>query len=124
MKQPIEMALRIARENLKEIRTVTEWAEKMGYENPKYFSREFRNYFGNRPLRILNLLRSIKSIELLKTTDKTVFEISYFKVSIGDEKRFCQFLRYHTGYSPRNIRAMKNDEVSKLLEKLRSKIKE
>lgn len=120
----MEQALQIARANLKEIRTVTEWAERMGYNNPKRFSSEFRDHFGERPMKILNILSSIKAIELLTTTDKTVYEIGYFELGIGDEKPFCQFMKYHVGYSPRKIRAIKNGEVGKLMEKLRSKIRE
>lgn len=120
----MEQALQIARENLKEVRTVTEWAERMGYDDPKRFSREFRNHFGERPLRIQNLLKLIRAIELLTTTDKTVYEIGVCELDIGDEKKFCKFMRYHIGNSPRKIRAKKNGEVDRLIEKLRSKIRE
>ncbi len=40
MKQPMEKALQVAQKNLKEIRTVTEWAERMGYDCSKHFLRK------------------------------------------------------------------------------------
>lgn len=80
--------LQIARANLKEIRTVTEWAGKMGYDCPKKFSRNFRNHFGKQPVKILNLLKLIKAIDLLSTTNKTVYEIGFYELGIGDEKPF------------------------------------
>jgi len=124
MKEPMEKALQVAQKNLKEIRTVTEWAERMGYERPKKFSRTFRTYYGERPLKILNTMKCIKAIELLTATDKTVYEIGWCELGIGDEKPFHQYLTYHTEYSPSEIRGMKNGKVNKLVEKLGSKIRE
>lgn len=42
MKRPMEEAEKIARANIKKIRTVTEWAQWMGYDSPKYFARVFK----------------------------------------------------------------------------------
>ena len=118
MKKPMESALQIARENLKKIRMVTEWATVMGYDCPKKFARKFKNHFGERPLKVLNLLKLIKAIQLLRATDKKVYEIGCCELCIGDEKRFYQFIKYHTDYSPREIRDMADTEVIKIVEKL------
>ena len=120
----MEKSLQTAEEFLMEIGTVTEWAEKMGYDNPKKFSIHFREYFGQRPLKVLNTLRLIKAIELLASTDQTVFEIGHYELNIGDEKRLYQFVKYHICYSPREIRDMNKREVSNLIEILGSKIRE
>lgn len=70
MKRPIENAVKIARENLKEIRTVTEWAECMNYCSPSYFSRLFRNHFSLRPKSKLIELRKERFFELIKKPSK------------------------------------------------------
>lgn len=57
--------------------------------------QEIRNYSGERPLRVLNYIKLIKAVELLTTTGKTVYEIGYCILGIGDEKKFCQFMSYH-----------------------------
>lgn len=124
MKLPMDEALQIAQQNLKEIRTVTDWAEKMGYCCSKDFSRRFRNNYQVRPLKILNSIKSMIAIELLSETNKTVYEIGWCELGIGDEKAFWQFMKNHTGCSPRELRAIKSGEVDKVLEKLSSKIRE
>ena len=120
----MEEALQIAQQNLKEIRTVTDWAEKMGYCCSKDFSRRFRNHYQARPSKILNSIKLKKAIQLLLKTNKTIYEIGYCELGIGDEKAFWQYMKYHTGDSPREIKAMENSKVAKVFEKLRSKIKE
>jgi AraC-like DNA-binding protein len=100
MKQPMENALQIARESLKEIRTVTEWAEKMGYENPKYFSRRFKKYYGVPPKPKLVKLRIETFHELIEENpEMSCFEIG-FELGVGDEKELNEYIRYHTKRSP------------------------
>lgn len=84
MKQPMEEALQIAQQHLKEIRTVTDWAEKMGYCCSKDFSRRFRNYYQARPSKILNSIKLKKAIQFLLKTNKTIYEIGYCELGIGD----------------------------------------
>ncbi len=94
-------ALEIARENLKEIRTVTEWAEKMGYDCPKYFSRRFKKYYGVPPKRKLVELRIEKFLELIREDSGiSCFEIG-LKLGIGDEKDLNEYIRYNTNKCPR-----------------------
>lgn len=118
-KLPIENALKVAKENLRRIRTVKDWAESMGYSCTKDFSRRMRNYYKMRPSKSLISLKSIIAIKLLSETEKTVYEIGYCRLGIGDEKKFWQFMRYHTGYSPTEVRAMKKVEVNRLYQKIK-----
>ena len=100
MKQPMEKALQVARENLKEIRTVTEWAERMGYDCPKYFSRRFKKHYGVSPKTKLVEFRIEKFHFLIKENpDMSCFGIG-FELGIGDEADLNEYIRYHTKKSP------------------------
>jgi|AntRauTorckE6833_2_1112554.scaffolds.fasta_scaffold03987_5 transcriptional regulator GlxA family with amidase domain len=88
MSVSITKALEIIKSNNGKISMIEEWASEMGYDSPVKFSWDFRNHFGERPLRILNLLKLIKAVELLTTTNKTVYEIGACELDIGDEKAF------------------------------------
>ncbi|WP_390300908.1 helix-turn-helix domain-containing protein [Gracilimonas halophila] len=96
----MENALQIAQENLKEIRTVTEWAEKMGYNCPKYFSRNFKRLHGTPPKQKLIEFRIEKFHEIVKENpQKSCFEIG-FELGVGDEKDLNRYIRKHTGRPP------------------------
>lgn len=100
MKVPMEKALPIVQQNLKEIRTVTEWAEKMGYENPKYFSRRFKKYYGVPPKPKLVELRVEKFHELIKQDPEiSCFEIGS-ELGVGDEVDLNKYIKSHTGSPP------------------------
>lgn len=99
-KKPIEQAEQIARNNLKEIRTVTEWAEEMGYECPKYFSRNFKRHFGIPPKPKLVEFRIEKFYEIVNENPHvSCFEIG-FELGIGDEKDLNRYIKKHTGRPP------------------------
>ncbi|WP_040516570.1 helix-turn-helix domain-containing protein [Gracilimonas tropica] len=100
MKVPMEMALSVARENLKEIRTVTEWAQKMGYKCPKYFSRKFKKYYGVPPKPKLVELRIEKFHELIREFPEiSCFELG-LELGIGDETDLSKYIKRHTRKYP------------------------
>ncbi|HBQ60832.1 MAG TPA: hypothetical protein DD671_14740 [Balneolaceae bacterium] len=100
MKQPIEKALQVARENLREIRTVGEWADKMGYDSSKYFSRKFKKHFGIPPKPKLVELRIEKFQQIVEDNPHaTCFEVG-FELGIGDEKDLNRYIKNHTGKPP------------------------
>lgn len=100
MKQPMEKALQVAQENLKEIRTVTEWAREMNYDCPKYFSRRFKKYFGVPPKSKLVELRIKKFHEIIRDNPQiSCFEIG-FELGIGDEKQLNRYIKKYTGKPP------------------------
>ncbi len=100
MKQPMEKALQVAQKNLKEIRTVTEWAERMGYDCSKHFLRKFKRYYGIPPKPKLVELRIEKFHEIIKANPQvSCFEIG-FKLGVGDEKDLNRYIRKHTGKPP------------------------
>ncbi|MBD3615528.1 MAG: AraC family transcriptional regulator [Gracilimonas sp.] len=101
MKQPMENALQIARENIKEIRTVTEWAEEMNYNSSKYFSRRFRNHYQARPKLKLIEFRLEKFCELIKEKSEiSCYEIA-FELGLKDDIALNKFIKRHTGKPPR-----------------------
>lgn len=119
MKQPMEEALQIAQQHLKEIRTVKEWAEVMGYPCSKDFSRRFRNHYQERPSKLLKTIKLKKAIQYLINTNKTIYEIGCCELGIGDEKAFWQYMKYHTGYSPRELKSLENSKLVKVLRKIK-----
>lgn len=100
MKQPMERALQVARENLKEIRTVTEWAEKMGYDSPKYFSKRFKKYYGESPKSKLVEIRVNVFHNIVRGNQElSCYEIGQL-LGLGDEDTLNEYIRYHTKRSP------------------------
>lgn len=100
MKQPMENALQIARENLKEIRTVADWAEKMGYDSAKYFSRRFKKYYRVTPKSKLVEIRIEKFHEIISIDPRvSCYEIG-LELGLGDEKVLNEYIRYHTKKNP------------------------
>lgn len=100
MNKPIDQSLDIARENLDQIFTVTEWAKEMNYRCPKYFSRKFRNNFGTRPKTKLIQLRIEKFFELINTNKEiSCYEIA-LELGLKDEVAVNKFIKRHTGKPP------------------------
>ncbi|MEX0724483.1 MAG: helix-turn-helix domain-containing protein [Gracilimonas sp.] len=100
----MEQALRVAREKLKEIRTVTEWAEKMGYECPKYYSNRFKRQYGLSPKPKLVVLRIEKFQKLIKEKPElSCYEIA-LQLGLEDEKVLNKYIKTHTGKAPREWR--------------------
>ena len=98
--QPIEKAVQIASENLKAIRTVSEWAEYMGYAHTKKFSRLFKRNYGMPPKAKLVELRIEKFKEIINDDPHTsCFEIG-FELGVGDEKDLNRYIKKHTGKPP------------------------
>lgn len=109
------------RNNLSEIARVNEWAEHMGYHNPKKFSRFFLRTHGVRPQKVINYVR-IKSIvmHLRDGETRANFDIAQLH-SIPDEKALNNFTKYHTGLCPKEIKSAPSERIQKALEKVGSK---
>ncbi|MCH2450473.1 MAG: helix-turn-helix domain-containing protein [Gracilimonas sp.] len=97
----MEQALKVAQENLREIRTVTEWAQEMGYESPKYFSHRFKKKYGVSPKPKLVELRIDRFYELInQDSEISCFEIGQ-ELGIGGETDLNKYVKNHTGKPPR-----------------------
>lgn len=96
----IEKALKILQANISTIRTVSQWAGKVGYRNQKKFSRDFRKEFGTRPKQKLIEIRLQKFKKCLRN-DSTKINYSIAKeVGLDDEFALYKFLKRHTDLSP------------------------
>ncbi|MCG2588241.1 helix-turn-helix domain-containing protein [Rhodohalobacter sulfatireducens] len=104
---PIEKSIRILQENITKIDRVYEWAEACGFNNPKKFSRLFRNHFGERPSVVMKKMKVDKAIELLSNgEDLSNYEIA-LKIGKRDEKALNHFIRQQTGNPPENYKSKK-----------------
>lgn len=119
MKQnTIHNAVDELKSNLTDVARVFEWADLMGYEDPKRFSEKFLRHYGVRPQKIMELIRLESIIRFLRSEQ----QFSNFRIarmhSLPCEKTLNNFTNYHTGHSPTRLKNMPEEEVMKLLEDL------
>jgi len=100
MKQPMERAPKVARENLKKIRTVTEWAKRMGYDSPKYFSKRFKEHYGE-PAKseLVEIRLNVFQNVIRANPELSCYEIGQL-LGLGDENNLNEYIIYHTKFSP------------------------
>lgn len=96
----IREADEILTRNIQSIRTVTEWANFMGYRDMSYFSRRYRNHHKLVAVKRLTNIR-MKEIETLMKTNEAIlnYEIAR-RVGLRDEQDLYNFVSYHRGCSP------------------------
>ena len=121
----ISNSLNVLRENLSRAARVSEWAELMGYNCPKKFSRRFVRYYYVRPQKMLEYVRIKSILSDLRKGDCSNFEIAR-KHGIPDEIALNKFVHYHLDCSPSDLKRMAAERFEKKLkmkaEKLGSKI--
>ncbi|MDZ7690148.1 MAG: hypothetical protein U5K69_03155 [Balneolaceae bacterium] len=117
----MEEAVKHLKANLRYVARVYEWANLMGYENPKRFSEKFLNYFGIRPQKIMELIRLESIICDLRSTECYSNMYVARKHSLPDEKTLNNFTNYHAGHSPTGFKNMSEEEVTGLIESLWNK---
>ncbi len=112
----IEDALKQLKANLSEVARVYEWADLMGYEDPKRFSEKILRHYGVRPQKMMELVRLESIIQELRSQNNySNLRIARMH-SIPDEKTLNNFTNYHLGLSPTALRNKPKEEVSTLLE--------
>jgi len=102
--------------NLPKVARVNEWAELMGYDNPRTFSDTFLRHFGVRPQKIMELVRLESIIRHLRSRHSARNLLIARRHSIPDEKTLNNFTNYHLGYSPTDIKNMTESEIRKIME--------
>lgn len=96
----MEEAVQIMEENLETIDRVSEWAEVCGYTNAKTFSRQFRNFTGIRPAKMMKEIKIKKAIELLSNgANLNNYEIA-LRIGKKDEQALYHFIVRQTGNAP------------------------
>lgn len=122
--QSIYNAVDELKANLTDVARVFEWADLMGYEDPKIFSEKFLRHYGVRPQKIMELIRLESIIRSLRSEEN----YSNYKIarmhSLPCEKTLNNFTNYHTGYSPTALKNKSGKEISRLMEELWSKVME
>lgn len=123
-KLQIQHAVNELKSNLTEVARVFEWADLMGYEDPKRFSEKFLRHYGVRPQKIMELVRLESIIRYLRSTEN----YSNIKIarlhSLPCEKTLNNFTNYHAGCSPTNLKNMSQETIEQLLENLWNEIRE
>ncbi len=121
-KKSISIAVNQLSENLSDVGRVSEWAELIGYEDPKEFSEDFIRHYDVRPHKMMDLVRIKSIIKHLRDGEK----ISNHRIarahSLPDEKALNNYLNYHLGYAPREIKSMPTNELQSLLDDHERKI--
>ncbi|SMO58529.1 AraC family transcriptional regulator [Fodinibius sediminis] len=122
--EALSTAIQKLRNNLSDIARVQEWADFMGYEDPKTFGEKFHQHYNVRPHRAMVYIR-LKSVAryLRDPEDYSNHHIARVH-SFPGEKALNNFTNYHTGYCPTDLKTMPEEQVHALLEKLGSKIRE
>lgn len=108
--------------NLRQIAQVGEWADLMGYQNPKKFSRRFLRHYAIRPCRMLIAIRLKSIYRQLQADNYSNFEIAR-RHSLPDEKALNKFVNYHLGCCPSQLEAMTEDRFKEKMEKFGSEIR-
>lgn len=118
----ISESIETLNENLRQIAQVGEWADFMGYQNPKKFSRRFLRHYAVRPCRMLVAIR-LKSIYKHLQSDKySNFGIAR-RHSLPDEKALNKFVNYHLGCCPSRLKSMNEYRFKEKMEEFGSKIR-
>ncbi|WP_069130075.1 helix-turn-helix domain-containing protein [Rhodohalobacter halophilus] len=100
----IKKSIELLKDNLHTIDRVNEWGRMMGYDSPKLFSRDFRNYYGKRPRVYLLRIKVRKALKLLANSDKSHYEIAKL-IGKRDEQALYHFIKKQTGNAPSYYRA-------------------
>lgn len=118
----ITRAVDLLKANLMEVARVTEWANLMGYKNPKKFSRRFLRHYTIRPQPVLEYTRLKSIIKELRENRRSNFEIARTH-GIPDEKGLNKFTNYHLNSSPTELKELSEQQIQDKLEKLGSKVR-
>lgn len=119
----ISNSIEVLNNNLIEVAQVREWANLMGYQNPKKFSRRFLRYYAVRPCKILVAIRLESIYKQLQTRNYSNFQVAR-QHSLPDEKALNKFVNYHFGCCPSELQRIPEEEFQAGLEKFGSKIEE
>jgi transcriptional regulator GlxA family with amidase domain len=110
----ISNSLDVLQSNLSKTARVSEWAELMGYNCPRKFSRRFIRYYYVRPQKMLEYIRIKSILDDLVEGDKSNFEIAR-EHGIPDEIGLNKFVNYHLGCSPTDLKKMPDDSLKEKL---------
>ena len=115
--QHISQSVEVLHNSLSEIGRVVEWAERMGYNNPRRFSRRFLHYYEERPCKTLAVVRLVSIFKKLQNGNHSNFRIARLH-SLPDEKALNKFVNYHLNCCPSELGTMHEKDFYSRLNKL------
>ena len=118
----LSIAIQKLKNNLSEIGRVSEWAELMGYDDPKTFGEKFLQHYNVRPHKAMVYIRLESVVQYLRASDDYTNHRIAQTHSFPNEKALNNFTNYHTGYSPTELKSMSEEKLNSLIEKLGGKI--
>lgn len=93
-------------ENMHEIRTLAEWAQRMGYRDPKYFGFKYRKYYGQNGKLAMVFMRLNQAKKLLlRDAHLKHYEIAQM-IGLKDEVSLYKYFMRHAGKSPSAFKDM------------------
>ena len=113
----IENAIPLLEKNISNIRTVCEWAESMGFSDPKYFARVFRGAFGIGPKQILVQVRIKNWVDCVSKNPELKNYCTAQEIGLKDEVALNKYLKKYTGKTPTQLKReiingdLKSDEL-------------
>ena len=100
MKNNIRRSVFVLEQNIRNIRSVREWAYLMGYPSPKTFSRLFRNEFGLRPKRYMDQIRLKAIMDSFLEMPEDKYYCIALNVGLEDEQALYKFVKKSPGPKP------------------------
>ena len=100
----IELALDVLGENITSIHTVAEWADEMGYESEKYFTRKIRAHYKKSPYKIIVEKRVQRVKEELKNSPEEILFSIALELGFSDNNALYKFIKRHTGKTPSQLK--------------------
>ena len=107
----MQQAILILEQHISTIKTVSEWADKMGYKSERYFSRKIRNYFGKRPKELIVEMKITKIHECISHSPDDMYYSIAKKFGFEDDNAFYKFVKRHTGKSPTELKTIRQLKI-------------
>lgn len=85
-----------------------EWAEWMKYDSSSYFSRKFRNYWGELPSKVIVRKKIMFIKKIIKETPSQLNYCIAQEFGLPDDVALCRYIKRHTG---KTITDFKNEIV-------------
>ena len=104
---PIESAVDVLKQHMRLIDRVSEWAEKMGSQDTKKFSRQIRDHYGVRPKKLMTQIKLQRVKDLISNDEKITFYEVAKEVGKKDEQALYHFVMRATGHPPSKFRTGK-----------------
>lgn len=92
----------LVEKHFKETRPVSRYAEMLCI-SPKHLSEVVSETFGRSPVQIIHDILLLEAKVQLKSSDKSISEISYF-LTFNGPSHFTHFIKNRTGLSPQELR--------------------